>query len=104
MSTLSEPARKAESRCDCATRLLTVYVDTSVPSYLTAWPSRTLPMARDQRITCLWWNVHRKRFEVYVSERVFGEAMAGDPEAAQRRVDALSNLASLAVTEEATNL
>lgn len=38
----------------------TVYVDTSVPSYLTSKRTRAMPIARFQLVTCLWWNGHSR--------------------------------------------
>jgi hypothetical protein len=61
-------------------------------------------MRRSQLITCLWWNAHRSRFDIYVSTRVMDEAKAGDPTAAQRRVETISTLPSLIVSEEAEAL
>jgi hypothetical protein len=40
-----------------------VYLDTSIPSYLTARQAREPLLRRNQWITCLWWNAHRSRFE-----------------------------------------
>ena len=40
-----------------------VYVETSVISYLTAWPSRDLVKAAHQQITREWWET-RGRFEI----------------------------------------
>src|SRR5208282_2854955 len=34
----------------------TVYVETTIPSYLTAWPSRDLVRAAHQQITREWWS------------------------------------------------
>ena len=41
-----------------------VYIETTVVSYLTAWPSRDLVRAAQQQITRDWWNVQRPQFEL----------------------------------------
>ena len=84
--------------------LPTVYLDTSVPSYLTARPARDRYIMRMQRISCLWWNAYRSRFNVYVSEVVLEEAANGNEEAASRRTESISAFTSLGLTEEARNL
>jgi predicted nucleic acid-binding protein len=81
-----------------------VYLDTSVPSYLTARPARQPIALRKQRVSCLWWNVYRGHFNIYVSSHVLQEASRGNTEAAQRRIDMLSRLESLDVTDEAEDL
>jgi len=63
-----------------------LYLETTIPSYLTARPSRDLQTARLQRITARWWNSWRTSFDIYVSELVELEVRAGDPDAAQRRL------------------
>jgi hypothetical protein len=45
---------------------LRVYVETTVPSYLTAWPSRDLVRAAHQQVTREWW-ADRGGFELYSS-------------------------------------
>jgi hypothetical protein len=40
-----------------------VYVETTVPSYLTSWPSRDLVRVAHQQITREWW-AHRGAFEM----------------------------------------
>ena len=76
-----------------------VYIETSVISYLTARPSKTILGAAHQQLTQSWWE---KRFEydLLVSQAVWQECAAGDPDAAQRRMAALEELDVLAVTEE----
>ena len=81
-----------------------VYLDTGIPSHLTARPSRDLLTLRDQRITCLWWNGYRPRFKSHVSDLVFDEAEKGDAEAAQRRIDVILPLPKLDLTPEALEL
>jgi hypothetical protein len=78
-----------------ATVLPSVYVDTSVTSYLTARRARAVPVARNQLITCLWWNAYRARFKVFTSARVFDEARRGNQDEVQKRIAALSLLPSL---------
>ena len=84
----------AEESADDARRP-TVYLDTSIPSYLTAWQSRDFLIAHRQRITHIWWHRHRHRYTLRVSERVHVEAAAGDIDAAAARRNALSGIDSL---------
>jgi len=81
-----------------------VYIETTVISYLTAWLSRDLIRAAHQQITQEWWNSRRNDFEIYVSEFVVNEASAGDAEAAEKRLEALENVALLDVNADVENL
>jgi predicted nucleic acid-binding protein len=69
----------------------TVYVETTIPSYLTAWPSRDLVRAAEQQVTRVWWN-RRNEYELFVSELVWEECRAGDPDAATARLVVLTGL------------
>ena len=60
-----------------------VYIETTIVSYLTA-PSRELVIAGRQALTAEWWETRRGRFDVYVSPLVLSEAQEGDPVAAER--------------------
>ena len=82
----------------------TVYVETSILSYLTARPSRDLLAAARQQMTREWWDNQRGRFEAYVSPLVEQEARRGDPGAARCRVEALGDLPALEIVEEAYDL
>ncbi len=59
----------------------TVYVETSVISYLAARPSRDLIVAAHQQISQAWWEA-RQRWALSVSALVVAESRAGDMEAA----------------------
>ena len=77
-----------------------VYLETTVPSYLTARPSRDLVTAAHQQVTHDWWSVAKERFELFVSEAVLDELRAGDPDVAARRVSLVSELPVLAFSED----
>lgn len=82
----------------------TVYIETSIVSYLTARPARDLIAAALQNATSSWWTTQRLRFEIYTSQLVVEEAEQGDNDAARRRLAALSELPHLAITDEVTEL
>jgi hypothetical protein len=81
-----------------------VYIETTIPSYLTAWPSRDLVTAARQQVTREWWQLRRGEFDLYVSEVVMEEAADGDPDAVRRRLDALGGFQILRTTDEAEDL
>ncbi|MBV7332444.1 type II toxin-antitoxin system VapC family toxin [Chloroflexi bacterium TSY] len=78
-----------------------VYVETSVISYLTAWPSRDLIIAANQQLTQEWWKVRRGEFDIYVSQLVIQEAERGDEEAAKERLQALEDIPLLQLDDDA---
>lgn len=81
-----------------------VYVETTIPSYLTAHPSRDLVIAAHQQITHDWWRNARDRFELYISEAVLNEIRGGDPDAAARRLAIVDDLPVLQLTDDVRNL
>ena len=81
-----------------------VYVETSIASYLTARPTRDVRAAAWQQITSQWWENVRADYDLFTSELVIVEASAGNPEAATRRLEALQGIAELSVDEEVQEL
>ena len=81
-----------------------LYLETTVPSYLTAWPSRDLIRAGHQQITREWWQTRRNDFEIHISQFVLDEAGAGDTEAARERLAALQAFPLLDLTDDAGDL
>lgn len=81
----------------------TIYLETSVISYLTARPSKTIIGAAHQQITLAWWEL-RHLYELFVSESVLRECAAGDPDAAEKRLAIVSNVPLLTITEQAVDI
>jgi hypothetical protein len=80
-----------------------VYIETSIISYLTARPSKTILGAAHQQLTLSWWE-RRFEYDLLVSQSVWQECAAGDPDAARRRLAALEGLDVLAITEDMIGL
>ena len=68
-----------------------VYLETTIPSYLTARPSRDIIQAAYQQITHKWW-AKRSDFELFVSRLVIDECRAGDAQAAAARLVVLAGI------------
>src|SRR5882762_9729253 len=81
-----------------------VYMETTIPSYLTSRPSRDLIIAGHQELTREWWEKRQDTFELYISQLVVDEASAGDLDAARERLKALQDLPLLDITPEVTEL
>jgi len=77
----------------------TVYIETSIVSYLTARPTSNLLVAAWQKTTVDWWDTQRNRFDLYTSNVTIEEAGRGNPEAAARRLEALAGIPLLPITE-----
>lgn len=82
----------------------TVYIETSIVSYLTALPPRDLLAAAWQSASSRWWETRRRRFELFTSQLVVDEAREGHPEAAQRRLNALAGIPHLSMPDPVTTL
>jgi hypothetical protein len=81
-----------------------LYLETTIPSYLTARPSGDVVMSAHQQLTREWWQTRRTGFDLYISAFVLDEAGAGDAEAARRRLESLAALPLLAVNDRAIAL
>lgn len=77
-----------------------VYLETTIPSYLTALPALQVIQAGHQLSTRRWWDDCRDSFELFTSLVTIQEAREGSQEAAQRRLVSLQDIPLLAVTPE----
>jgi hypothetical protein len=77
----------------------TLYIETTIVSYLTAWPSRDLVRVAHQQLTREWWDARRVSFSLYTSQLVLDEAAAGDAMAATERLRKLAGIPLLEYRE-----
>ena len=89
---------------DCERYMPTVYLETTIPSYLVARPSRDLIVAAHQQITHDWWRDACELFDIYISEAVLTEIRMGDPDVAARRLVIVEELPILEINDEVQNL
>ena len=81
-----------------------VYVETSIISYLASRPSRDLRVAAWQQITAQWWDQERGKYELFTSALVTAEAALGDKDAVKARIERLKGIPELVIDEESRNL
>ena len=79
-----------------------LYLETTIPSYLTSRPSRDLIIAGHQQITKEWWDTGRGSFQIYIL--VLDEARAGDADASRERLNVLRPFPLLDIAPEVTVL
>ena len=70
----------------------TVYIETSIVSYLRQPPSSRVVMAARQLLTHQWWDVERANYELVTSQYVIDEASAGNPVHAAERLESLDGI------------
>jgi len=78
----------------------TIYIETTIPSYLTAKPSRDILQLARQSITQKWWETKRQDYDLVTSDFTVTECRRGDPVAAQRRIECISGIPLLELTED----
>jgi len=71
---------------------------------LTSKPSRDVIIAGRQAISHDWWENHRHRFDLRISILVEDEISQGDTEAARLRIEKISAIESLTISDEATKI
>ena len=81
-----------------------IYIETSILSYLVAKPSNNLLSAARQKITYDWWDTERQKYKNYLSELVLAECSRGDITAAQNRLQVAGQISVLSITSECTEL
>lgn len=78
-----------------------VYIETTIVSYLTARPSRDIELLSLELATREWWSDQRPHFDVFTSRLVITEASAGDAAAAASRIEALAAIPLVEIDDAA---
>lgn len=81
-----------------------LYLETTIPSYLTASPSRDILVLARQELTRRWWEGARAGYQLVTSPAVIAEAGRGDPEAARKRLELMDHARLLDARPEVDEL
>jgi predicted nucleic acid-binding protein len=82
----------------------TVYIETSIISYLRQRPSGQVVAAARQLLTRRWWDDERHKYELVTSQYVLDEAGQGDPTYAADRLRVLAALPLLQLTPDVVRI
>ena len=80
------------------------YIESSVPSFYVARPSRQLAIVAKQQATKDWWDGGCSGLDLVTSLETLDEIAKGDSEKAQERLDLVSAMPILEVTEDVADL
>jgi len=64
-----------------------LYLESTIPSYLAARPSRDVILAGQQKCTHDWWSKRAAHFEIFVSDVVADEIATGEVAMATKRME-----------------
>lgn len=81
-----------------------LYIETSIVSFATAWPSRDITIAGLQQQARDWWANERHSFELVTSQLTLDEAGGGDPDAAAERLKLLDGLPLVDIDHDVQSL
>ena len=81
-----------------------IYIETTIPSYLTARPNRDIIQMARQQLARDWWDSERHNYDFCVSQIVLDEVAAGDEDAVQRRMAVIADLPLLDLTLDVDEL
>jgi hypothetical protein len=81
-----------------------LYVETTIPSFVVGGISPVLETAAHQVATRRWWEERRHDYRLYVSALVHKELAAGNAAYAEQRLALVADLAQLAIVPEASKL
>lgn len=82
----------------------TVYIESTIISYLISNPSRDLIVAAHQQITNEWWNLVYPQVDCFISPFVVQEISAGDKIAAKNRLELVKEIKVLELNKEIQKL
>jgi hypothetical protein len=81
-----------------------IYIESTIPSYVVARPARDLLQAARQQLTRDWWDLKREKHDLFASQIVLDEIAGGDAEIARQRLELVSQIQLLDLTDDANAL
>lgn len=81
-----------------------LYLESTVPSYYTARPNRSVVIAAQQQQTRDWWEQRRMHFDIHVSQMVLDEIGMGDPAMAKLRLQLVQPFRMLSINADVLRL
>ena len=79
----------------------TVYIETSIISFLTSRPNSDLPVSWFQQMTRKWWETCSDDYRLFISDAVFDEIVMGGISASRLRINATKGIEVLISIPEA---
>lgn len=77
----------------------TIYMETTIPSYLASRLSTNIITAGQQILTRDWWEQERHHYRLYVSQAVLDECGGGDKEQAKKRLAIIRSIPLLPIND-----
>jgi hypothetical protein len=81
-----------------------VYIETTIPSYITAELSSNIIILGHQKLTIDWWRDYRLDFDLFSSQVVIDEIKKGDNAQAQKRMELMKEVKTLDFSPEVEEL
>ncbi|MCC6127199.1 MAG: type II toxin-antitoxin system VapC family toxin [Pirellulales bacterium] len=81
-----------------------LYLETTIPSYLVGGIPGNLTVAAHQEVTKSWWVEEHENYDIYISPIVEDEVRRGEPEIAKARLDLIRDLPKLDIVPEVVQL
>ena len=81
-----------------------VYIETSIVSYLRQNPSAAPDSVQRQDFTQRWWELHRQKYELVTAQYVLDEANTGNKLLVEERLKHLAKIPLLPLSEEIDQL
>ena len=83
---------------------LSVYLETSVISYLTSKPSQNIVTLANQQVTRQWWEKERNLYDLFISGSVLDEISQGDAKASSSRLEKVKEIKVLSIDNQVQEL
>jgi hypothetical protein len=84
--------------------MASAYIETTIPSYYVARPSKVVVQAARQTNTRRWWDDGCSHFTLFTSLETMDEILRGDSAAAEAREELMRSIPLLSITDDVAKL